>query len=323
MRFVPCCPAGFPAVAGWPRSGPSSIRSPGGISISATFDLVISSSSFAAHHVRIGPEAKHICYCHSPPHFLYGQQTEIDHERLRRAMPFLGPAYRRLLRLDQEAATRVTQFVANSEEVQQRIRRAYDRHSFVIYPPVDTSAFACDREPAERAHFLTYGRLVASKRFDLAIQAANIARVALVVAGSGPEAGHLRRLAGPTVRFTGWQSLSSLRELVAGARAVVFPPDEDFGIVPVEAMAAGTPVIAFGHGGALETVIEGVTGEFFAPQTGVALAEVLLRFDYRRYDAAACRAQAARFDTQVFMKNFRDLADQVLDGTIASGAVMG
>ncbi len=287
------------------------------------FDLVISSSSFAAHHVRVAAEAKHICYCHSPARFMYGLQTEIDHRRLRRVLPILGPAYSVLLRLDQEAATRVSQYVANSEEVAGRILRAYSRRSIVVYPPVDTDAFADVSPSPDRAYFLAYGRLVASKRVDVIVQAANMARADLVVAGSGPETGRLKSLAGPNVRLTGWQSPAGLRDLMAGARAVLFAADEDFGIVPVEAMAAGIPVIAFGHGGARESVVEGSTGEFFTPQTAGALAETLLGFDHRKYDPSACRARAAYFDAAVFRSRFQQVADRVLDGTIASAPVFG
>ncbi len=287
------------------------------------FDLVISSSSFAAHQIAVGPDAKHVCYCHSPPHFLYGLHTELDHDRIRRVMPFLRPEYDHLRRLDQEAAARVTQFVANSEVVRGRIFRAYARQSRVIHPPVNTDAFTPARAPLDRTYFLSYGRLVPSKRVEIAIQAANIARVALVVAGTGPDAPRLRKLAGATVTFAGWQRPSDLSRLVAGARAVLFPPEEDFGIVPVEAMAAGTPVLAYRHGGALETVVEGATGEFFAPQTGAALAELLVHFDDQRYDARACRDRAALFDTAVFVTRMRRLASAVLDGTIASEAMFG
>ena len=170
-----------------------------------------------------------------------------------------------------------------------RIHRVYGRSSVVIHPPVETAPFntVAPRTPGE--YFLATARLVLSKRVDLIIQAANAAAVPLVIEGTGPDEPRLRRLAGPTVRFTGWLPQSDLPVLVSRAIAVVFAPIEDFGIVPVEAMAAGTPVIAYGEGGALETVVAGKTGEFFHPQTTEALAEVIRAFRKERYDAATCR----------------------------------
>jgi glycosyltransferase involved in cell wall biosynthesis len=275
------------------------------------YDLVISSSSFAAHQVQVAQHAAHLCYCHTPPRFLYDLPTELDHQALRRRLPVLPMLYRWLRRLDQQAAAQVTHFVANSREVQRRIARIYDRKSVVISPPVNTAAFQA-LQIQEGRYFLCYGRLVASKRIDLAIAAANRCALPLIVAGSGPEERRLQGLAGPTVQVVGRPGNQELGALIAACTAVIFPSTEDFGMVPVEAMAAGKPVIALAEGGALETVVAGVTGEFFSPASVDALAEVLRRFEPARYGAATCRAQAWQFDRAVFMRRVQEFVDEIL-----------
>lgn len=276
------------------------------------YDLVISSSSFAAHQVRVADHAVHVCYCHTPPRFLYDLPTEMDHQALRRRLPLLPRLYAWLRRLDQQAAAQVTHFVANSHEVQRRIARIYDRKSIVIYPPVDTAAFEALKAREDGRFFLCFGRLVASKRIDLAIAAANQCALPLVVAGSGPEERRLRSLAGPTVQVIRRPTDRDLGTLIASCSAVIFPSAEDFGMVPVEAMAAGKPVIALAEGGALETVVAGVTGEFFAPSSVEALTATLMRFDPARYSATACREQARRFDRAVFMARMHAFVDEIL-----------
>jgi glycosyltransferase involved in cell wall biosynthesis len=280
-----------------------------------TYDLVISSTSYAAHHVQVRPDAKHVCYCHTPPRFLYGLTTELPHDRMRRYVPFLPRVYDRLRQLDVEAASRVTCFVANSKEVQQRIHRFYGRDSTVIYPPVETAAFGpatAQERQATREYFLAFGRLVGSKRVDLVIEAANLAGVPLVVQGTGPWERRLRKMAGQTVRFAGWLPQPDLRDLVQNAAAMVFAAEEDFGIVLVEAMAAGTPVIAYESGGARESVVAGVTGEFFSPQDATALAGILRTFDSTRYSVQACVARAAQFDAHHFEEQITQLVAGVL-----------
>lgn len=287
------------------------------------YDLVISSSSFAAHQVRVAPGALHLCYCHSPPRFLYGLATDVDHDRLRRALPLLGPAYVALRAADRRAARRVSVFIANSREVQGRIERWYGRAASVIYPPVDTAAFTALERVPDEGYFLAWGRLVALKRMDLIVEAANAAAVPLVLAGSGPEEGRLRALAGPTVRMLGRVAPADLRRLLQRCRAVVFAAEEDFGIVPVEAMAAGKPVLAYGRGGALESVEPGRTGELFAPQIVTPLRDLLLGFDPARYDPAECRRAAARFDTAIFASRMRALVGRLCGTSDESGAHEG
>lgn len=271
----------------------------------ARYDLVISSSSFAAHHVRASARTTHLCYCHTPPRFLYGLSTEVDHRRLRRWIPLLPLLYAALRALDRQAAARVTAYIANSREVQGRIRRCYDRDATVIYPPVDTAAFTASLSSTTGGYFLSYGRLVPSKRHDLAVQAATTGELPLIVAGRGGDLGRLRGLAGPTVRFVDSPDPPALRALLTGCRALVFAAEEDFGIVPVEAMAAGKPVIAFDGGGARESVVPGETGTFFTPQSHDALLEAMRNFDPGRYSPERCRARAAEFDAGVFDRRIR------------------
>jgi glycosyltransferase involved in cell wall biosynthesis len=172
--------------------------------------------------------------------------------------------------------------------------------------------------PKRGDYFLTWGRLVASKRVDLAIQAAGRADVPLIVGGTGPEEARLRQCAGSTVRFVGRVSDEDRSALIARCRAVLFAAEEDFGLVPVEAMAAGKPVIAYAAGGALETVAAGETGEFFAPATADALARVLATWDDDRYLPERCRARAAQFDAALFRGRMRTLVESYLSATIAS-----
>lgn len=264
------------------------------------YDVAISSSSFAAHQARVGVGTRHICYCHSPPRFLYGLSTELDHERLRRRLPGLPWLYAGLRSLDRAGARGVDTYLANSAEVRERIRSFYARDALVVYPPVDVEAFAAEARSGTRTYFLCYGRWVASKRIDLAVRAATAGRLPLVVAGRGPEERRLRALAGPTVRFVDQPDRPALLQLLQGALAVVFAAHEDFGIVPVEAMAAGRPVIAFRAGGAVESIVDGVTGTFFAPQAEWALLEAMRAFRAEAFDPARCRLRARRFGGAAF-----------------------
>jgi len=204
-----------------------------------------------------------------------------------------------LRRWDYAAAQQVHHFIAISTEIQGRIRRFYGRESTIIFPPVDIGRFRPAGEPPGD-YFLAGGRLIPYKRTDLAVRACSELGLKLLVYGDGRDRPALERVAGPSVTFLGRVSWDELARLYAGARAFIFPGLEDFGIAPVEAQAAGRPVIAYGGGGALDTVVPGVTGEFFAPATVEALKAVLERFDPAAYDPRACRANAERFAGERF-----------------------
>jgi glycosyltransferase involved in cell wall biosynthesis len=215
-------------------------------------------------------------------------------------------------RADRRWAGHVTRFIANSRHVAERIRDAYGREADVVYPPVDTGywtpAEAEDRSDA----YLVAGRLVAYKRVDVAIRAADAAGVPLIVAGDGPELPRLRQIASPNVRFVVDPSRDDLRDLYRRARALLNPGVEDFGMTMVEAQACATPVVALALGGATESVIDDVTGTLYADPAPEALSATLRSFDPGRFDAAAIRAQALRFDAARFDEEIDRIVGEVL-----------
>jgi glycosyltransferase involved in cell wall biosynthesis len=266
----------------------------------AGYDLILSNKSGFCHGAPIPPAAMHICYCLAPTRFLWQYEAYRAREGLSVVVDqALRPALRLLRRWDFAAAQRVHHFIAISTEIQERIRRFYRRESTIIFPPADIARFQPDAA-ATGDYFLAGGRLIPYKRTDLAVRACSELGLRLLVFGEGRDRAALERLAGPSVTFLGRVAWEELAQLYAGARAFIFPGLEDFGIAPVEAQAAGRPVIAFRGGGALDTVAPGVTGELFAEQTVASLAAALARFDPAAYDPAACRRNAERFSPERF-----------------------
>lgn len=275
------------------------------------YDLVLSNASAFAHGVVTPPETTHICYCLTPTRFLWQFYDYVKHEGLGWLARFLlPPLIARLRRWDYASAQRVNHFIAISQVVAQRIAQYYRRESAIIYPPVNTAAY----HPADKHgdYFLVLSRLVPYKRVDLAVQACSELGLPLLVIGEGRDRARLERLAGPSVRFLGRLPDAQAKEYFARCRAFIFPGEEDFGITPLEAQAAGRPVIAYAAGGALDTVVEGVTGAFFRQPTAQALAETLRAFDERQFDPAAIRAHALRFDTAVFRERLTAFIAQKL-----------
>ncbi|MFQ5899768.1 MAG: glycosyltransferase, partial [Candidatus Methylomirabilia bacterium] len=271
------------------------------------YDLVLSASHCVAKGVRVPSGALHLCYCLTPMRYVWDRYDDYFGERAGRAARLLMPPVAAALRRwDRATAARVHEFAAISGFVADRIERCYGRHAEVIFPPVDVRRFRVSEEPGE--FYLVVSALTPYKRVDLAVEAANRLGLRLVVAGSGPEEARLRALAGPTVELVGWRSDGEVAELYARCRALLFPPVEDFGIVPLEAMASGRPVIAFGQGGALETVVpfdgeaELPTGIFFSEQSVESLVEAIRRFEAsaHRFDPKALRARAEAFDRPRF-----------------------
>jgi glycosyltransferase involved in cell wall biosynthesis len=273
------------------------------------YDLIISSSHAVAKGAIPGSNAVHICYCHTPMRYLWDQYDEYfgkEHAGLatRMVMSVVAPHLRGW---DVGSSGRVHHFIANSRNVADRIARFYCRHSDVIYPPVNASQFFLSEK--NDGYYLVVSALVPYKKIDLAIKAFNISGERLVVVGSGPEKKKLTKLAGRNIEFLGWQHDTELVKLYAGCRALIFPGEEDFGIVPLEAMASGKPVVAFGKGGALETVVadgENPTGVFFHEQTADALLAAVKSLAGMKTDPCAIRRHAELFDRPVFKQKISE-----------------
>lgn len=265
------------------------------------YDLILSDSSAFAKGIIPRPDALHVCYCHAPMRFAWNYDEYVEGERL-------GPVARALLRpvmlglrvWDVTSAARVDAFLANSPAVAARIAKYYRRTATVLPPPVDVGQFALSQHQGD--YFLVVSRLVPYKRLDLAVTACARAGVPLWVVGTGRDEARLRGLAGPTVRFLGQRTDAEVCDLMARCRALIFPGEDDFGLAPVEAQAAGRPVIAYGRGGALSSVVDGVTGLFFAEQTPEALVAALRRFEAMTFDTHVIRRHAETFDTACFQR---------------------
>lgn len=286
------------------------------------FDLVISNSHAVAKGVRTRAHQLHVCYCLSPMRYAWDLREQYLRESgLARGMR--GYAANRVLdrlqRWDREASARVDSFVTLSRYIADRIARAYARSATVIYPPVDVDYFDLEpgRRPGSGDYYFTMSRFVPYKRIDLIARAfARLPDRRLVIAGDGPDAAKVRAAAGPNVELVGRVGRAEGRALLGGARAFLFAAEEDFGIAPVEAQARGVPVIAYGRGGALETVRgvadDGPTGVFFQEQSEDAIVGAVRQFEATadRFEPANCRANAERFGQQVFREEFARLVDR-------------
>ena len=278
------------------------------------YDLVISSESGPAKGVLVDPTAVHICYCHSPMRYIWDQYHvyRAHSGRITRfAMALLLPALRAW---DFLSAARVDHFVANSRFVASRIDKYYRRQATVIYPPVDVDQFSIVPDIGD--YYLALGQLVPYKRIDIAVDAFTLMGKRLIVAGTGEEERKLKASAGASIEFVGWQSDAQIRDLMSHCKALVFPGEEDFGIVPVEAMASGRPVIAFGRGGALETVFPGKTGVLFGEQSVDAVCAAVEAYerDAACFDPQEIRAHAELFRPEIFAERIRGLVAGALTG---------
>ena len=292
------------------------------------YDVVISSSHACSHSVST-PGARHICYCHTPMRYAW----DLRDEYLAALPGVTRPAARMMLawlrRRDSAAAAHVDEFIANSHYVASRIRRHYGRESTVIYPPVDTDFFtpsesAQSTQPTHSTQsdadesreggdfYLVVSRLVPYKRVDVAVEAFNRLGRPLVIVGDGPERRRLQAMARPHIRFVGELTDLAMRRYYRRCRAVVFPGEEDFGLVPVEAQACGRPVIAYGRGGALESVVQGVTGMFIAAQTPDALSAGVQAAEAMTFDAAAIRRHAVQFSRQRFIGQIEEFVARAI-----------
>jgi glycosyltransferase involved in cell wall biosynthesis len=292
------------------------------------YDVVLSMSSGWAKNVLTRPETLHVCYCLTPMRFAWSFRDYVEGERIAGwQMGVLNPILSALRLWDVAGANRVDAFAAISLGVRRRIEKYYRREAAVIYPPVHTEDYRYDPgDPAAQHdgdYFLTGGRLIPYKRIDLAIQACNLLKVPLKVFGSGRDRARLEALAGPTVEFLGKVDDRQKCELLQGCRAFLFPAEEDFGIAPVEAMAAGRPVVAYGAGGALDTIVDGATGIFFdRPKVG-AVADALERAQRTEWDRGAIARHASRFDVCTFKEQLRQFVEvKVAEHRSATAAIM-
>jgi glycosyltransferase involved in cell wall biosynthesis len=274
----------------------------------SSYDVVISNSSAWCKGVKTPPGTMHLSYCLTPMRFAWNLDAYVDRERLgRSARTILPTLMHGLRRWDVANSRRVDRFVGISRVVVERIRQCYGRDADLLMPPVDVESIPLSREVGDE--YLVVSRLIPYKRIDLAIEACNRLGAPLCVVGDGRDRASLEALAGPSVRFAGFVADQEARAYRATCRAFLFPGEEDFGIAPVEAMAAGRPVIAFAGGGALDTVVDGETGALFSPQSADALAATLAAFDPTRFDPERIRAHALGFATSTFKKRFADLVD--------------
>ena len=279
----------------------------------AAFDIVISVSTSYAKGILTKPHTKHISYCSTPPRYLWHETHEsLDEFAVPDFVkPFIPMILSYLRVWDFDASSRVDDFIANSENVKQRIKKYYNRDSFVIHPPVEAEKFVLSNK--SREYFLMVGRMVPYKKFDLVIKSfkklkLQNAKPRLLIIGDGPERQYLKRLVSGSrnIHFLGLVSDSKLPQYYARAKAVIFPQEEDFGIVPLEAMASGTPVIAYRAGGALETIKENETGIFFDKQSFDSLIEALEKFETMKFDPMSVRKHALNWDKSIFQSRIRE-----------------
>ncbi len=284
------------------------------------FDLVISSASAFAKGVITHPGTKHICYCHTPTRYLWSDADRYIKEvalpwPANKIAPYLMPYALQYYRLwDYRAAQRPDILIANSKTVQDRIKKYYNRDSIIIYPPVQVNNFTVRKTNDIKDYYLVISRLMPYKRVDLVIKAFNRLRLPLIVVGTGEDA-PLKALAKNNITFTGWVGEDKKKELLQGARALIFPQEEDFGITAVEALASGVPVIAYSQGGATEIIEEGKSGLFFHEQIWEELADKVARFQfiYKNFDPQVCRARAEIFSEERFKNELSSLINQTLN----------
>lgn len=292
------------------------------------FDLVLSSSSAFAHGIITNGKPKHLCYVHSPARYLWDRTHDVLERAGRGPLGFLKKAYlestfHTLREWDAEVAPRPDALIAASEQVQRRIELYWDRESDVIYPPIADTWFKNPESRKLKAeslrsemehpdYFLIVSTLADYKRIDRAIEACNRLKLQLKIVGEGAARPQLQKMAGPTIEFYGYREGDELADLMTSAKAVIIPGEEDFGLVALEAMACGTPVIGYGKGGITETVIDGVTGAYFDAETPESLEKILLNFDPKKYSEQKCREQAEKFRQSAFVQKMHSAINALL-----------
>ncbi|MDD5354417.1 MAG: glycosyltransferase [bacterium] len=275
------------------------------------YDLILSSSSAWAKGVKHAPKILHVCYCYTPMRWVWSYEKYVEREHI---PPWAELGLKRcihyLKRWDLRTNNRVDKFIAISNLIRDRIKRCYGLDSAVIYPPVETARFKIALRLKD--YFLLVSRLNPYKRVDIVVEAFNQLGLPLVIIGEGPDKKNLQQMARSNIQFLGRVSDEVISEHCSQCQAFIFPGEEDFGIAPVEAMAAGRPVIAFAAGGALETVVDGQTGVFFSEQTPASLIKAVEQFRQLKFNPDIIRAQALKFDKEIFKKSIKAYIDGFL-----------
>ena len=279
------------------------------------YDVVISSSSSFAKGIITGPETTHICYCHTPARFAWRSHGYFSRSAATSLVaPLLRGTLHNLRMWDAVSANRIDFFIANSHNVANRIRKFYRREvAAIIHPPVELNRFHIASKNDVGDHFLVVSRLLGYKRIDLAIQACNAIGAQLRIVGIGPELNALKKIAGPTIQFLGKLDDAAVVGELSRCKALIMPGEEDFGITPLEAMASGRPVVAYGAGGALETILDGQTGLFFNQPRYECLASTLRELSSVDFKPQELRDHAGKFDTAEFTKQIQRFVNAAMD----------
>lgn len=264
------------------------------------YDLIISSSHSVAKGIKIPPHAFHVCYCHTPMRYAWGFRKEYFGRYPKPVAFLVGWFLDKIKDWDLKTSGSVHYFVANSNNTRLRIQQFYGRDAAVIYPPINSAELLTLKAEKIADYYLLVAALVPYKRSDLAVEAFNQNGRSLVVVGEGPEKKKLQSIAGKNIRFTGWVGDAELHKMYAECRALIFPGIEDFGLIPVEVQACGRPVIARGEGGALETVVSGMTGVFFQEDTVLSLNAAIAAFEKQEWREGNIRLNAGRFSKPIF-----------------------
>lgn len=272
------------------------------------YDLVFSSTTSFAKWVRVAPQSCHICLCHTPTRFLWTPEQYLGPYQNKPYAPLLHGILNTLKSGDWRAAQKVNYFIAVSKVVQERIRHFYGRESTIIHSPINCADYGVGAGDGD--YFLIVSRMLPYKKIDLAIEACNRLEKPLYIIGDGPDMPRLKNLAGPLTRFLGRVSDDEKRHYLGQCRALILPGTEDFGLTPLEAMSSGRPVIAYREGGALETVLENVTGRFFDAPTVESLMAVLATFEAERFSPSVLRRHAELFDVPNFQAKIRNFVEQ-------------